>query len=57
MRTIKVHHDFTPFLKLSDCIDANTAEKISDLVEFSINGYSIKKDDTRSNGYTVIPVE
>lgn len=56
MRTIKVHHDFTPFLKLSDCIDANTAEKISNLVDFSINGYTIKKNDTNSNDYTIIPV-
>ena len=56
MRTVKVHHDFTPFLKLSDFIDPETAEKISGLVDFSINGYSIKKQHTNQNSYTLVPV-
>ncbi|CAN5177973.1 hypothetical protein BH09DEP1_BH09DEP1_7410 [soil metagenome] len=56
MRTVKVHHDFTPFLKLSDFMDPETAEKISGLVDFSINGYSIKKKDANANPYTLIPV-
>src|SRR5260221_12636166 len=43
MRTVKVHNDFTPFLKLADDMDVATAEKISGLIDFSINGYSIKK--------------
>lgn len=56
MRTVKVHHDFTPFLKLSDSIDPEMAEKINGLVDFSINGYSIKKQPANPNSYTLIPV-
>lgn len=56
MRTIKVHHDFTPFLELSDFIDANTAEKISNLVDFSINGYEIKRGNVTGESFTIIPV-
>lgn len=56
MRMIKVHDDFPSFLKLSDFINTETAEQISGLVDFSINGHSIKKKDTNSNGYTIIPV-
>jgi hypothetical protein len=56
MRMIKVHDDFPSFLKLSDFINTETAEQISGLVDFSINGHSIKKKDINSNGYTIIPV-
>lgn len=56
MKTVKVHNDFTPFLKLADDMDPDTAEKISSLIDFSINGYSIKKENANSNGYTIIPV-
>lgn len=56
MKTIKVHHDFTPFLNLSDFIDSETAEKISNLIDFSINGYAIKKQSAYSDGYTIVPV-
>lgn len=56
MKTVKVHNDFTPFLKLADDMDPDTAEKISGLIDFSINGYSIKKANANSHGYTIIPV-
>lgn len=54
MRTVKVHNDFIGFLNLSDFMDPVTAEKISELIEFSINGYAIKKKN--ASGYTIIPV-
>lgn len=56
VRTVKVHHDFTPFLNLSDNIDPETAEKISGLIDFTVNGYPIKKQEKNSSGYTLIPV-
>lgn len=56
VRTVKVRHDFTPFLNLADNIDPETAEKISSLIDFKINGYSIKKPDENGNSETIIPV-
>lgn len=56
VRTIKVHDDIPLFLQLSDFINTKTAEQISGLVDFSVNGISIKKKNTNSNGYTIIPV-
>lgn len=56
VKTVKVHHDFTPFLKLSDNLDAETAEKISGLIDFTVNGFPIRKTDISANAYTLIPV-
>lgn len=56
MKTVKIHNDFVPFLNCSDAMDPITAEKINGLIEFSVNGYPLKKHANNSDSYTLIPV-